>query len=799
MNLSLNWLNDYVKTDKIPLAQLVSGLTMSGSKVEKHKDLAEPLSKVVIGKVVEMKKHENSDKLWLCKVEAGFKESETGEKTPALYQIVTGAQNVFEGAIVPVVLDGGVVLNRHDSSVIKIKKGKLRGEVSEGMLCSTDELGIELSENAVDGIWILNDEDGIDEVELGSCMLEFLGLKDTVIEFEITNNRPDCFSITGLAREVSATFDLPLNLPEPSFDGNTSAGDIKSEILVKIENEELCSRYMAGLVKNVKITPSPKWLASRLKAQGIRPINNIVDITNYVMLEYGNPLHAFDKRFINDGGIIVRNARVGEKITLLDGNTVDLAPDILVIASGKDSASSVPVAVAGVMGGEHSGVVDDTDTVVFEAACFDKVSVRRAAKKVGRRTESSSRFEKGLAPQNTKTALLRALQLVEELKCGEVCSEYIDVCGLAPTITRTCAHDSDAINRFLGTNISQSEQKDIFKKLGFGYDDEQKCVIVPTTRSDINLQCDLAEEVARIYGYDKIESTLPRLGKNAQPNSNERNVQKLVNVLTAQGCRECITYSFVSPKMNAIAGGGNDEKEVVIRNPFGDETSVMRTTMAPSILKVIANNLNHRNMSARLFELGRVYETGKETDMLCIALYGKNESFFTLKGVLEEIASNFKIDIPVERYTESPFHPGRGAKCEFAKFGEISPLVLQEYDISERVYVAEVDLKKLFDLLSDKTTYTQIPTYPASIRDLSLVCDDETASGTVVEIISKACKKYLDSVDFFDVFNLENGKKSLSYKLTFRKPDGTLTDEEVDTAIKQILNKLEENNIKLRG
>ncbi|MCL1903573.1 MAG: phenylalanine--tRNA ligase subunit beta [Oscillospiraceae bacterium] len=778
MNLSLNWLNDYVNTEDIDLPRLASGLTMSGSKVEKYKNLSEPLSRIITGKVVQIKKHENSDKLWICTVDIGN----------STVQIVTGAQNVTEGAIVPVVLNGGVVLNRQDGSVTKIKKGKLRGEVSEGMLCSHDELGIDKAELPYikeDGILILSDDPDSSNLQIGESVLEFLGLDDTVIEFEITNNRADCLSVTGLAREVSATFDLPLNIPEPEFNG--CDGDIKSHISVEVDNTQLCSRYMAGLVKNVKIEPSPRWLTSRLKAQGVRPINNIVDITNYVMLEYGYPLHAFDKRFIEGGKIVVRSAKENEKITLLDGNTVTLSPDVLVIADEKK-----PVAVAGVMGGEFSGVVDDTDTVVFEAACFDGVSVRKAAKKIGRRTESSSRFEKGLNPVNVKTALFRALQLVEELGCGEVCKSFIDRVHFT-AVENKVAHDYNAINRFLGANIPSEKQIEIFKKLGFGYCDESKEVVVPKTRYDISLPCDLAEEVARIYGYNAVESTLPRLNGNGSVAAAlwERNVNKLVNVLTAQGCRECVTYSFVSSKMAA-------ENAIKIRNPFGEETSVMRTSMIPSMLKVISNNINNRNVEARLFEIGRVYSPQKEADALCVGLYGKDESFFELKGIFEEISTAFKIEANIKRMTDSPFHPGRAANCNYAKFGEISPLVLSEYGINERVYIAEIYLEELFERSENKTSYKPIPKYPASSRDLSLICGLETSCGEVADIINAAGKKHLESVEFFDVY-YKDDMKSLSYKLTFRKPDGTLTDEEVDSAIKNVLGKLEENNIKLKG
>ncbi|MDR0222603.1 MAG: phenylalanine--tRNA ligase subunit beta [Oscillospiraceae bacterium] len=780
MNLSVNWLNDYVNTRSVPIAELASRLTMSGSKVEKYASLSEPLEKIVIGKVLEVKKHENSDRLWICKVDARASEP---------VQIVTGARNVFAGAFVPVVLDGGTVLNRQDGSAVKIKKGKLRGEVSDGMLCSLDELGLDKSEFPyadADGILVLNGDPEFDKAEIGMDALEFFGLNDAVMEFEITNNRPDCLSVTGLAREAAAVFNLPLDIKEPAYKGFKC--DIEKEIDVIIENKRLCSRYMAGLAKNVKIAPSPKWLASRLKASGIRPINNIVDITNYVMLEYGYPLHAFDRRFVEGGQIIIRSALPGERITLLDGNTASLDNSVLVIADRMK-----PIAVAGVMGGEYSGVVPDTGTVIFEAACFDGVSVRMASKKIGRRTESSSRFEKGLDPANVKTALLRALQLTEELGCGEVSDTFVDYVNFEET-RRKIPHDYKEINGILGTDISESEQTGIFKRLGFGR--EGGAVVPPGFRSDVELTCDLAEEVARIYGYDNIESTLPRLGKSGVISEYEKNVRFLVNALTASGCYECVTYGFASPKTNerfsADCGVG-----VKIRNPFGEETGEMRTSLIPSMLNVIANNINARNPGARFFEIGKTYSKDGEKEVLCVGLYGKDESFYTLKGVIEEIADLRKI----EAAAEPPFHPGRAARGDTVRFGEISPLVLEEFGISERVYMAEADLEGLFGGFNPQKYYKPIPRYPAVTRDLSLVCPDGAVSGDIVAVIEKN-GDFLESVEFFDVFkggNLKEGEKSLSYKLVFRKSGGTLTDAEVDGAISKILSALEKDDIKLRG
>jgi len=779
MNLSLNWLNDYVKTDGIPIRELAAELTMSGSKVEKYKNLSEPLEKIVIGKVAEIKKHENSDKLWICKIDVGL---------PDPVQIVTGAQNVFAGVIVPVVLDGGTVLNRQDGSPFKIKKSKLRGEVSEGMLCSPDELGLtkaDLPYADNDGILILSNDPEADKLVIGANALDFLGLNDTVIEFEITNNRPDCLSVLGLARETAATFSLPLNAEQPAYTGYKS--NIEKEIDVVIENKRLCSRYMAGLAKNVKIGPSPKWLASRLKASGVRPINNIVDITNYVMLEYGHPMHAFDKRFVEGGQIVIRSALRGEKITLLDGNTVELSSDTLVIADRMK-----PIAVAGVMGGEYSGVMPDTATVIFESACFDGYAVRMASKKIGRRTESSTRFEKGLDPVNAKAALLRALQLVEILGCGEVADTFIDYVNFEEEQKRV-KHDYKAINALLGADIPEAEQIEIFKRLGFGY--EGGCVIVPPTRSDIELTCDLAEEVARIYGYNKIASTLPRLTANIEYNRYERDIRKLVGVLTANGCSECVTYSFVSADMNGAVP--DRDAPVKIRNPFGAETGEMRVSLIPSMMKVIADNQTARVPEARFFEIGRKYSDKKETDTLCIGLYGRNESFCTLKGIVESVLDAFGVKKTFERYADMPFHPGRAACGEYCTFGEISPDVMN----STRVYIAEINIEQLFKQAGDKTVYTPIPKFPAITRDLSLVCDDETASGDVLEIIERAGGGLLEKAEFFDIFkggSLADGTKCLSYSLTFRKADGTLTDAEADAAIDGVLSALKEKNITLR-
>ena len=502
MDLSMKWLNDYVKAD-MPIKEFIDGMTMSGSKVETCRDLSEPLKNIVVGKVVSIEKHTDSDKLWICQLDIG---------RDAPTQIVTAAQNLYVGAVVPVVLDGGVCIDRQNKSVMKIKKGKLRGVESNGMMCSFDELGMENSDfpyASPDGILIFNDDPDFDKFKIGEDVTKAVGIDDTVVEFEITNNRPDCLSVLGLAREAHATFQLPLNLKTPEFKGIDC--DINNELSVSIENKDLCSRYMAAKVKNIKLAPSPRWLAERLRASGVRAINNFVDITNFVMLEYGHPMHAFDARYVEGNKIVVRNAKNGEILKLLDETTPELklSEDMLVICNEKE-----PMALAGVMGGEHSGIQDDTKDVIFEAACFDGVNVRRTAKKAGVRTESSSRFEKGLDPENAKNALYRALELVELLGCGEVVNTVIDI---YPTVKQpnSLTLDCGWINKALGANISREEQLEIFKRLDFTYDEAANTLTPPATRIDIERPCDLAEEVARIYGYNRIASTVPRLASHS--------------------------------------------------------------------------------------------------------------------------------------------------------------------------------------------------------------------------------------------------------------------------------------------
>ena len=790
MNLSMKWLNDYVKAD-MSIEDFAHGMTMSGSKVEKWTDLSAPLDKVVCGKVISIEKHTDSDKLWIARADVG-----NGETV----QIVTGAQNVTAGALVPVVLEGGTVINRSDGTAMKIKRGKLRGVESCGMMCSFDELGLtreDLPYAEPDGILLLDRDPEADKLAPGMDIIEFLGLKDNAVEFEITNNRPDCLSVIGLAREASVTFNLPFETKTPEFTGID--GDIGLKVTVL--NKELCSRYMAAVIKNVKIGPSPRWIAERLRASGVRAINNIVDITNFVMLEYGHPMHAFDKRYIEGNEIVVRDASEGEKITLLDGAERILTAQTLVIADAKK-----PVAVAGVMGGEYSGVMPDTTEIVFESACFDGVSVRKTSQRIGRRTDASSRFEKGIDPNNAAAALYRALELIELLGCGEVVKTIIDE-DFSNKEPIRIKHDPKRINAILGSNISWEEQIGILKRLDFKY--ENGYAIVPNIRTDVHLECDLAEEIARIYGYNEIPSAVPKLISENGFSAKEIFENKAGMIMRAQGCHETMTFSFISPK--AYARAGIEEAEsVIISNPLGEETGVMRVSMLPSMLEVIARNYNNRNPGGRFYEIGEVYIPGgglpDEKKILCAGLYGGNEEFLALKGILEELFDRFGIKA---RFTplrsNKSYHTGRCAEITvdgevIGVMGEIHPIVTDNFDIGARVYCAELKMEKLLLYSNDKPKFRALPKFPSMTRDLSLLCNEETTSGELADLISSNAAN-LEQITLFDMYSghqVPEGRKSLSYKLIFRKKDSTLTDDETDAAMAKILRTLEQNGITQR-
>lgn len=800
MNLSMKWLNDYVKAD-MPIKDFVAGITMSGSKVETYHEMRGEVDKVVIGKVLDIKKHEDSEKLWICQVDVGQSEP---------IQIVTAATNVVKDAYVPVVLDGGTVIDRENGKTVKIKKGKLRGAESCGMFCSFNELGMENSDfpySSPDGVLVLNDDPDFDKMKPGDDALKAVGLDDISVEFEITNNRPDCLSVLGLAREASATFDLPYNVQEPTFTGIDC--DINKELSVTVENTQLCSRYMAAKVKNVKIGPSPRWMVERLRASGVRAINNLVDITNFVMLEYGHPMHAFDARYVAGNKIVVRNAKEGETLKLLDDakEPVKLSPEMLVIADAEK-----PMAVAGVMGGEYSGIWDDTNEVIFEAACFDGVSVRRTARKVGERTEASSRFEKGLDPINAKNALYRALQLVEMLGCGEVVKTVIDEDHSNKT-PHKLVHDWQWVNGFLGAEIPEEEQIKILEKLGFAYDRATHEITVPSVRIDMKLPCDIGEEIARIYGYNRIASTIPKLSSRSRITKEQKFADKLVDIMVSQGCLETMTFSFISPKSyDKIRLSEDRKKSVTLLRPLGEDTSVMRTTMIPSMTELIVRNINNRTPEGRFFEIGRVYipkgsadELPEERDILCIGAYGAEEDFFTLKGIAEAIFDVSGIKAKFEKEVNDTFHTGRcakitaGGKC-IGVLGELHPSVSENYGVKERIYAAELDISAMCELADTDVKYRQLPKFPAITRDLSLVCDDEVTSGEIIDTIL-ANGKHLEQVTLFDMYKgpgVLPGKKSLSYSLVMRREDKTMEAEEADKSVEKILKALSEKNITLR-
>ena len=803
MDLSLKWLNDYVDVSDLSAAELCHGLTMSGSKVEKYETEGADISKVVVAKILEVKPHPNSDHLVITQVDAGLEHP---------VQIVTGAPNIREenvGDLVPAALDGSSLPGGK-----KIKKGKLRGEVSEGMLCSLDELGLTLHDFPYaieDGIFILKSEDGR-ELTAGMPIQEAIDLNDTSIEFEITPNRPDCLSVLGLARETHATFDRPLNIKEPVFAG--IGGSAEDELQVEIKDGDLCSRYMAAVVKNVKIEPSPLWLRQRLRASGVRPINNLVDITNFVMMEYGHPMHAFDIRYIEENKINIRRAAAGEKITTLDGAERELSPEMLVIADGKK-----PVAVAGVMGGEYSGIMDDTNTVVFEAACFDGASVRTTAKKLGMRTESSARFEKGLDPRMCEPALRRACQLVEMLGCGEVMTGIIDRSNGADT-QKTAPFDSKWINDFLGTDISEEEMirylslADIRVENGTAY--------APPYRQDIEFKNDLAEEVARFYGYNNIPKTIIRGVAAGELTPVQKFTRRLRRAAVSVGAYEICTFSFISPKSYdkvRLAPGSTLRKCVEITNPLGEDTSVMRTTLLPSMCEVLSRNYNNRNASAFLFEVGSEYlpvsgELPEEPVKMIMGAYGADQDFYTVKGAAEMIFDIMGIS-GVE-YTactgeddafpdSTAFHPGRCAVAskngvKLAIIGELHPETLAAYGIGTRGYAARFDIARMFEA-SEEKKYRPLPKFPATTRDLAVVCDDEIPVAELEKAISEGVGKILESIKLFDVYKgaqIESGKKSVAFSISMRSHEGTLTDEQADGAMKKALKKLGDMGVVIR-
>ena len=786
MKLSREWLGEYT-TIGAPDKEYCDAMTLSGSKVEGWEVTGSEISRVVVGRVISMERHTNSDHMWVCKIDVG------GERE---LQIVTGAQNVNIGDLVPVALDGSTLPGGKE-----IRTGKLRGELSEGMLCSLGELGLEQRDFPYaieDGIFIL-EEDCLP----GDDIREVCGLNDSVVEFEITNNRPDCLSVRGLARESACTFHTPLTFAEPTV--TAGHGDIREKLSVEIKDAELCPRYTARMVKNIKIAPSPKWMRRRLRASGVRPINNIVDITNYVMLEYGQPMHAFDYACLHDGKIIVRRAEEGESLRTLDGNDHVLTPGMLVIADPEG-----PVALAGVMGGANSEITDKTTTIVFESANFLGHSIRKTAIALGMRTDASGRFEKGLDLFATVPAVDRACELVEMLGAGEVFDGTIDVLAKEPETT-FIELDDKRINALLGTDIPREFMADTLTSLGFELNGNT--LTVPSWRGDCTMLADIAEECARFWGYDKIEATDIR-GAATQGGYSEKTlfVRKLGTACRAMGYTEVVTYSFVSPssldKIKVPADSPLRDNYRIL-NPLGEDTSVMRTTALPSMLGVLSTNLSRRNMEAELYEMATVYkkQPGKmladERTALTLGAYGGDEDFFALKGAVEALLCAARTpDVRFTADTETAaFHPGRCAAVwsgdtRLGTLGQIHPDVCAAYGLDGATYCAEIDVVLLHDLEGAEPVYTPLPRFPAITRDIAVVCDAAVPVGELTECIRKAEKNVLRGVKLFDVYTgvgIPEGKKSVAFSLTLRSDDGTLTDDHAEEAVRAVLDALREN------
>ena len=792
MDLSIRWLKDYVDIGDISMRDFSEAMSMSGSKVEGWTTEFEDVKNVVVGKILSVEPHPDSDHLVICQLDVGQQEP---------VQIVTGASNVHVGDMVPAALHKSQLPNG-----VKITKGKLRGVMSNGMMCSIAELNLTKGDfpyAAENGIFLLQED-----CQVGQDIASAIGCNDTCVEFEITPNRPDCLSVLGLAREAAVTFGKELKMHTPEVKG--CGGDIHDYLSVEVRNPQLCPRYTARVVKNVKIGPSPRWMRERLRASGVRPIDNIVDITNYVMLEYGQPMHAFDIEYVKDHKIIVRNAVSGETIQTLDGVDRTLSEDMLVIADSEKAS-----AVAGVMGGEYSGINENTHTVVFESACFKGSSVRITAKKLGMRTESSGRFEKGLDAQNCLPAVMRACELVELLGAGEVVDGVIDVDNTNYQPTRIHL-DADWTNRFLGTDIPKEQMVKILTDLQFQMEGDE--IIVPSFRSDVEHKADIAEEIARFYGYNNIPTTIAKGSPEGGYNEYQK-FERVVNQnMLAQGMYEIMTYSFVSPKQyDKIRLPKDDPKRqsVVIRNPLGEDTSIMRTNAIPSMMDILSKNYNNRNGAVSLYEIGNEYIPVEgellpdEVPNLVLGMYGDDKDFFTLKGVVENLLDTLAIreyDVDAKS-DDSTFHPGRCAVLskdgeEFGIIGEVHPLVCANYGINTRVYVGKLKLRKLFAMMDTQRSYVPMPKFPASTRDLALLCDDALPVMTMEKAIKAAAGKILEKIELFDVYKgsqIAQGKKSVAFNISMRASDRTLTDEEVNGAMSKILKALEELGAQIRS
>ena len=806
MNTSLKWIKALVPGLDCTAQEYTDAMTLSGSKVESYEQLDADLDKIVIGQVKKIERHPDADKLVICQVDIG---------EPELTQIVTGATNVFEGAKVPVVLDGGRVAGGHDGTKtpggIKIKKGKLRGIESNGMMCSIEELGStrEMFPDApVNGLYIFGED-----APVGENAVSYLGLDDSVIEYEITSNRVDCFSVLGLAREAAATFDKKFVPPVVTETGNNE--DVNDIVKVTVKDADLCSRYTARVVKNVKFAPSPKWMQERLRSHGIRPINNLVDITNYVMEEYGQPMHAYDLDTIAGNEIIVRRAAKDEKFVTLDGQERQMDDSVLMICDAEKA-----IGIAGIMGGENSMITENVHTMLFEAACFDGTNIRKSSKKIGLRTDASAKFEKGLDPNLAMEAMNRACQLVEELGAGEVVGGAVDIYPVKREGIRI-PFEPEKYNKLLGTDIDKETMIGYFKKIDLGYDEATNEILVPSWRQDLLCDADMAEEVARFYGYDNIGVTLPSGESTAGGKSFKlRMEEKAREVAEFCGFSQAMTYSFESPKVfdKLLMPADSDlRKTVVISNPLGEDYSIMRTLPLNGMLTSLSTNFGRRNKDVRLYEMGNIYlpkqvpltELPEERMQLTFGMYGDGD-FFTMKGVVEELLSQLGLRNKAEYdpTADLPFlHPGRKASVVYdgtviGYLGEVHPTVAANYAIKERVYIAVIDMPEIVSRASFDYKYEGITNFPVSSRDLSMVVPKNILVGDIEKVFDERGGAYLESYELFDVYEgeqIEKGFKSVAYSLKFRGKDKNLEENDITSAMKKILNGLEQMGIQLRG
>ena len=793
MKLNRKWLHEeFVDLSHVSDREYVEKLTVFGQKVETWERMDAEIKNVVVGKVLEIVRHENSDHMWVCQIDVG-------EEEPV--QIVTGAQNVKVGDLVPVA--------KHNSYLpggVHITKGKLRGVKSNGMLCGLEELGLTQGDfpyAITDGIFIIEEP-----CTIGQDINEIIGNDDTIVEFEITNNRPDCYSVIGLARESAAAFGLTMKHHEPVVHGS-DAGSIFDHLDVEVPAENLCNRYSSRMVKNVKIGPSPKWLRQRLRANGVRPINNIVDITNYVMLEYGQPMHAFDYRYVASGKIVVREAAEGETLTTLDGNVRNLKPGMLVIAD-----ENKPIGLAGIMGGENSEILDDTTTVVFESANFNGTSIRQTALALGMRTESSGKFEKNLDPMMTVPAVQRACELVELLECGDVLDGIIDIINYVPQ-PKELPLEAAKINKLLGTDISKEDMVKYLNLLEIEV--EGDTIKVPSFRPDLNLMADIAEEVGRSYGYNEIPTTAFKTSTQGGYSPEMVIEAKAGQLCRSLGFSEIITYSFVSPAIFdniRIPADSTLRNAMKIQNPLGEDTSIMRTIALPSLLEILSRNNAYHNKSVKLYELAKIYlprenDLPEEPKMLMLGAYGPGVSFFTLKGQLEAIFAGLRVEkssYAADKANPS-YHPGRCAKVyvggeEVGVIGQVHPAVAKNYGLDCEVYCCEVSFAKLLNHLLPEVTYTPLPKYQGTNRDLSILCDEAVTVADVENVITASAGKLLRGVKLFDIYRgvgVPEGKKSMAFSLELRADDRTLTDTDSEGVMSKVLSALRDKlNASLR-